>query len=78
MAAMHSRIENHKKDYERSQHKLQAARTRAMRTRAAGYDSEWTRSQLREEFFRVTNGLVAYDWQVDVAEALILELDCIG
>ncbi|KAF9071411.1 hypothetical protein BDP27DRAFT_1154110, partial [Rhodocollybia butyracea] len=40
------------------------------------YNSEKTRAQLCKEFTRCTNGMVAYDWQVDVAEALLLGLDC--
>ncbi|KAF8871113.1 hypothetical protein BD779DRAFT_1398149, partial [Infundibulicybe gibba] len=46
---------------------------------ARGYDSTQTRSILHSEFLRRNPGLSAYEWQVDVAEALLLlllGLDC--
>ncbi|KAJ3757589.1 P-loop containing nucleoside triphosphate hydrolase protein [Lentinula raphanica] len=74
MAPAHSRMQDHKKDYERSQKKLEIARMEA--SRRTGYDSKSTRTLLRSEFTRITGGLSAYTWQIDTAEALLLGLDC--
>lgn len=40
------------------------------------YSSLTTRQKLRDELSSRTSGLEAYEWQVDVAEAIILGLDC--
>ncbi|KAJ3827016.1 hypothetical protein F5880DRAFT_1687560, partial [Lentinula raphanica] len=67
MAPAHSRMQDHEKDYERSQKKLEIARMEA--SRRTGYDSKSTRTLLRSEFTRITGGLSAYPWQIDTAEA---------
>ncbi|KAJ3816705.1 P-loop containing nucleoside triphosphate hydrolase protein, partial [Lentinula raphanica] len=74
MAPAPSRLQDHEKDYERSQKKLELARMDA--SRRNGYDSKSTRTILRSEFTRITGGLSAYTWQIDTAEALLLGLDC--
>ncbi|KAJ3724389.1 P-loop containing nucleoside triphosphate hydrolase protein [Lentinula raphanica] len=74
MAPGHSRLQDHEKDYKRSQKKLEIARMEA--SRRTGYDSKSTRALLSSEFTRITGGLSAYTWQIDTAEALLLGLDC--
>ncbi|KAI0675246.1 hypothetical protein C8Q78DRAFT_1011201 [Trametes maxima] len=49
---------------------LQVARNEAVK--AHGYDSGATRLHLREALSRSCAGKVPYEWQIDVAEALIL------
>ncbi|KAF8838048.1 P-loop containing nucleoside triphosphate hydrolase protein [Paxillus ammoniavirescens] len=41
------------------------------------YDSKLTRLKICEEFEKRTNGKKPYDWQLNVAEALLTGLDCI-
>ncbi|KAJ3964339.1 P-loop containing nucleoside triphosphate hydrolase protein [Lentinula raphanica] len=74
MAPAHSRMQDHERDYERSQKKLEIARMEA--SRCTGYNSKSTCTLLRSEFTRVTGGLSAYTWQIDTAEAILLGLDC--
>ncbi|KAJ3825122.1 P-loop containing nucleoside triphosphate hydrolase protein [Lentinula raphanica] len=74
MAPASSRLQDHEKEYERSQKNLELARTKA--SRRNGYNSDSTRDLLRSEFTRFTGGLAAYTWQIDIAEALLLGLDC--
>ena len=40
------------------------------------YSSSATRQKLRDELSSHTNGIEAYEWQVDVSEAILLGLDC--
>lgn len=40
------------------------------------YSSSATCQKLKHELLIRTNGLQAYDWQLDVSEALLLGLDC--
>ncbi|KAJ3848712.1 P-loop containing nucleoside triphosphate hydrolase protein [Lentinula lateritia] len=44
--------------------------------RKGGYNSEVTQSLLHKEFSQINKGLIAYRWQINVAEALHLGLDC--
>ncbi|KAJ3824428.1 hypothetical protein F5880DRAFT_1645298 [Lentinula raphanica] len=74
MVPGHFRLQDHEKDYERSQKKLEIARMEA--SRRTGYDSKLTRTLLSSEFARITGGLSAYTWQIDMAEALLLGLGC--
>ncbi|KAJ3756040.1 hypothetical protein EV360DRAFT_85345 [Lentinula raphanica] len=74
MAPASSRLQDHEKEYQRSQKNLELARTKA--SRQNGYNSDSTRDLLRSEFTRFTGGLAAYTWQIDIAEALLLGLDC--
>ncbi|KAJ3966842.1 P-loop containing nucleoside triphosphate hydrolase protein [Lentinula raphanica] len=74
MAPASSRLQDHEKEYQRSQKNLELARTKA--SRRNGYNSDSTRDLLRSEFTRFTGGLAAYTWQIDIAEALLLGLDC--
>ena len=41
-----------------------------------GYDFEKTRATIRNKFSESFNGKEPYTWQVDVCEAILLELDC--
>ncbi|KAF9236864.1 hypothetical protein BU15DRAFT_88933 [Melanogaster broomeanus] len=41
------------------------------------YDSTLTRLKICEEFEKRTNGKKPYDWQLNVAEALLTGLDCV-
>ncbi|KAF8881231.1 hypothetical protein BD779DRAFT_1473508 [Infundibulicybe gibba] len=66
--------EEHQKEIRKYKQLLQNARDSARGAR--GYDSAQTRSILHSEFSRRNPGLSAYGWQVDVAEALLLGLDC--
>jgi ATP-dependent helicase YprA (DUF1998 family) len=54
---------------------LQAARDAAKISRQ--YSSDRTRSDLVTSFKRAFKDLEPYGWQLDVAEALLLGLDCI-
>jgi len=54
---------------------LQAARDEASTSRQ--YSSDRTREDLCHAFKKACNGLEPYSWQLDVAEALLLGLDCI-
>ena len=42
-----------------------------------GYDFEKTRATIRKKFSESSNGKEPYSWQVDVCEAILLELDCV-
>ncbi|KAI0368218.1 hypothetical protein BV20DRAFT_962662 [Pilatotrama ljubarskyi] len=53
---------------------LENARLRAQQER--GYNSQRTRQAMSDAFARRTSGMVPHDWQLDVAEALHLGLDC--
>ncbi|KAF9560465.1 hypothetical protein CPC08DRAFT_608470, partial [Agrocybe pediades] len=42
-----------------------------------GFSSEQVRQKMFEELKRRTGGMIKpYDWQLDIAEALLLGLDC--
>ncbi|THU76120.1 hypothetical protein K435DRAFT_787365 [Dendrothele bispora CBS 962.96] len=73
MALANSCIENHEAQYTRTKAILECACLQAQRDR--NYNSGTTRNQIREEFSKRNKGLVAYGWQIDVAEALLLGLD---
>jgi ATP-dependent helicase YprA (DUF1998 family) len=74
MAPVHSRTESHERDQERSSLNLLNARLKAKESR--GYDYLNTRRKISEEFKSRNNNLEPYDWQLDVAEAILLGLDC--
>jgi ATP-dependent helicase YprA (DUF1998 family) len=74
MASQDARFASYTADFDRSTRNLQRAREEALKMR--GYQSAATRVKLHEEFTKRNNGLVAYDWQIDVSEALLLGLDC--
>jgi ATP-dependent helicase YprA (DUF1998 family) len=74
MRSQDVRFASYKADIERSTCNLQKAREEGFKTR--GYQSGATRVKLRAEFTKRNEGLVAYDWQIDVSEALLLGLDC--
>lgn len=54
---------------------LQAAREKAKKD--PKYDSQLARLKIVNEFEKQTHGKRPYDWQLDVAEALLLGLDCV-
>lgn len=74
MTSQEVRFASHTADVKRSTGNLQRAREEAFKTR--GYQSAATRAKLHSEFSKRNDGMVAYDWQVDVSEALLLGLDC--
>src|SRR6266550_545802 len=51
-------------------------RARQLSAKKQNYSSSATRQKLKHELSTRTNGLEAYDWQLDVSEALLLGLDC--
>ncbi|KAH7910136.1 P-loop containing nucleoside triphosphate hydrolase protein [Hygrophoropsis aurantiaca] len=73
MAPVHSRISSHKRNQDRAARLLSEAREKAAKD--TGYHSLATRQKISEEFKSRTN-MTPYNWQVDVAEALVLGLDC--
>ncbi|KAI0629149.1 P-loop containing nucleoside triphosphate hydrolase protein [Trametes polyzona] len=66
---------SHDEDHKHSYAVLQAARDAAAAS-TRKYDSNATRKKLIEEFGARTGGKAPYDWQLDVAEALLLGVDC--
>lgn len=74
MNSRDSRYASYKADMEISTRNLQKARAEALKAR--GYQSMATRNELRERFSKRSPGLGPYEWQVDVAKALLLGLDC--
>ena len=70
------RVRSHQKRVETSQQILNDARKAAIDQRPP-YSSESTREAISTVFYERTNGLKPYEWQLDVAEALILGLDCL-
>lgn len=74
MTSREARAASYLADIKRSAHNLQKARQEAFKSR--GYQSGATRAKLRDEFTKRNNGMTAYDWQIDVSEALLLGLDC--
>ncbi|KAI0630350.1 P-loop containing nucleoside triphosphate hydrolase protein [Trametes polyzona] len=67
---------SHDEDHKHSYAVLQAARDAAAAS-TRKYDSNATRKKLIEEFGARTGRKTPYDWQLDVAEALLLGVDCI-
>ncbi|KAK7002050.1 P-loop containing nucleoside triphosphate hydrolase protein [Favolaschia claudopus] len=53
---------------------LEKARDDASKFR--GYSAAPTRARIRNEFTARNNGMIAHEWQVNIAEALHLGLDC--
>ena len=51
-------------------------RARQQSAEQKDYDSSATRQKLKHELSSRTDGMEAYDWQLDVSEALLLGLDC--
>ena len=47
------------------------------RNKNEGYSSEVTRTKLTDRFRELLDGTTPYDWQVDIAEALLLGLDSV-
>ncbi|KAF9242905.1 P-loop containing nucleoside triphosphate hydrolase protein [Melanogaster broomeanus] len=73
MAPVQSCIESHQRTNEQSARILQTAREDAKKTK---YDSNATQDIICKEFHARFNNHIPYDWQLDVAEALVLGLDC--
>lgn len=69
-----SRHDTYKQDMAKFQETLQTARNTALKDRK--YQSSTTRATLLSEFSARNDGMSAYPWQIDVAEALLLGLDC--
>jgi ATP-dependent helicase YprA (DUF1998 family) len=74
MASQDTRFVSYKADLEHSTGNLHKAREQAFKMR--GYQSAMTRLKLHVEFNKRNEGMVAYEWQIDVSEALLLGLDC--
>ena len=74
MAPVQSRIENHENDEECAARILETAREDAKKK--SKYDSKTTRDKIYQEFRARFNNHEPYDWQLNVAEALVLGLDC--
>lgn len=47
------------------------------RNKNEGYSSEVTRTKLTDRFRELLDGTTPYDWQVDIAEALLLGMDSV-
>ena len=67
----------HQKRASASQSLLEDARHLAAAQPRQPYSSEATRETITKIFKGRMNGLTPYDWQMEVAEALILGLDCL-
>jgi ATP-dependent helicase YprA (DUF1998 family) len=74
MAPVQLHLDSYERDLEKFERNLQKARDKAFKER--GYQSSPTHAKLRTEFNQRNNGMLAYPWQVDVAEVLLLGLDC--
>jgi ATP-dependent helicase YprA (DUF1998 family) len=74
MAPAHSRLALSQTDEEKSADLLQNAQNKALKSE--GYNSTVTREKLTTEFVQCTNGMLPYQWQINVAEAILLGLDC--
>ena len=68
------RSQRHLDQVQKSTANLERARQQSAKKKK--YSSSATRQKLRHELSSCTNGLEAYDWQLDVSEALLLGLDC--
>ena len=74
---MSSALERHRRHLDQAQKSAgNLNRARHQSTQKNKYSSITTRQRLKDELSSRTNGLEAYEWQVDVAEAIILGLDC--
>ncbi|KAI0044185.1 P-loop containing nucleoside triphosphate hydrolase protein [Auriscalpium vulgare] len=74
-AEQQARAEKHESQRRRSYALLQEAKTRA--AAKSGYNSARTRKQMSNECKRRSGGkIIPYDWQLDVAECLLLGVDC--
>ncbi|KAI1781915.1 P-loop containing nucleoside triphosphate hydrolase protein [Ganoderma leucocontextum] len=74
-----ARLKKAAADYKRQQlgrKNLEEARRRRT-TSDAGYDSQATRNAMSDKFSACTDGKKPYEWQLDVAEAFLLGLDCV-
>ncbi|KAH7917208.1 P-loop containing nucleoside triphosphate hydrolase protein [Leucogyrophana mollusca] len=74
MAPVHSRVASHERDADRSSKLLRNARENA--TKLHKYNSLATRLKIYDEFRARNDNKEPYEWQMDVAEALVLGLDC--
>ncbi|KAJ6494352.1 hypothetical protein C8R45DRAFT_824550 [Mycena sanguinolenta] len=74
MPTVQSRLDSHRRYAAKAGKILQKAREDVSKTR--GYQSTPTRARIRNEFTVQNNGMIAHEWQVDMAEALHLGLDC--
>ncbi|KAK7018291.1 P-loop containing nucleoside triphosphate hydrolase protein, partial [Favolaschia claudopus] len=74
MPAVQSRLDSHLRDAQKFGKILEKARTDALKSR--GYSAAPTRARIRNEFTARNNGMLAHEWQVNIAEALHLGLDC--
>lgn len=74
MSSAIERRRHHQNQARNSATNLDQARQRSAQENS--YSSTATRRKLKDELFNCTNGLKAYEWQVDVAEAILLGLDC--
>ena len=78
MALSSSRLINaqtDQKEQDTGYHNLQRARTDAAAKN--GYNSTATRNAMANLFHTNSGGKMPYDWQLDIAEAFILGLDCV-
>ncbi|KAF4587081.1 hypothetical protein EYR40_011102 [Pleurotus pulmonarius] len=71
---MRTREEEHEEHTRQSARLLREAVLLATRRRK--YDSALTRAKIHEEFTRKNPGKSPYSWQINVAEAILLGLDC--
>ncbi|KAJ7666122.1 P-loop containing nucleoside triphosphate hydrolase protein [Mycena polygramma] len=74
MPAVQSRLDSHRRNALKAAQTLQKARDDARESR--NYQSAPTRAKIRTEFRERNDGMTAHEWQVDMAEALHLGLDC--
>lgn len=74
MAPVQSRVDSHERGEERAAKILEAAREEAKKK--SRYNPTVTREKICKEFRDRFNSHEPYDWQLNVAEALHLGLDC--
>jgi ATP-dependent helicase YprA (DUF1998 family) len=74
MSSALERRQRHLNQVQKSTDNLDCARHQSSQKNK--YSSIATRQKLKDELSSRMNGLEAYEWQVDVAEAVILGLDC--
>jgi ATP-dependent helicase YprA (DUF1998 family) len=74
MPPVMSRLNGHRRAAVKASEILQKARVDASKSR--GYQTAPTRAKLRTEFIQRNDGMIPHDWQIDMAEALLLGLDC--
>jgi ATP-dependent helicase YprA (DUF1998 family) len=68
-----ARFSDHLRNVKQAADLLKNARKEAFEKK--GFLSEAIRTKMHDEF-KFRTDMVAYDWQIDVAEALLLGLDC--